>query len=218
MSVAENLHEVLKTISETNANHEPTLVAVSKTVPAAVAMEAYEAGQRHFGENRIPSLEEKIENMPTDIHWHFIGRIQSNKIRRIVQLATWIHSIDSISHLEKIERAAADEGKTPKVLIQVNTSGEESKTGFDCQSVDEIVPIIKSCQNAQVVGLMTMAPFTEDEDILRDTFHKLRATRDRLETEFGLTLPELSMGMSNDYPIAIEEGATLVRVGSSIFA
>lgn len=194
------------------------LVAVSKTVPSETIKVAYDAGQRIFGENRIDVLASKVEVLPTDIEWHFIGNLQSRKLRQIIQNSSWIHSVDTLDKIGKIDRICGEENKPVKFLIQVNVSGEEAKHGFTPSNAREAIERALKCENATCCGLMTMAPFVGDEDELREVFAGLRKLRDELEIGLDCKLPELSMGMSNDYEIALQEGATMIRVGSSIFA
>lgn len=185
---------------------EVTLVAVTKTATVDQIMEVYDAGHRDFGENRLQDALPKMLQLPEDIHWHFIGHLQTNKVAKVVSYFDKIHSVDSIHLAEKI---ASQEIKRP-VLLEVNVSGEESKHGF---STDELLRQFDSIQrlDLQVEGLMTMAPFDAEESVVRNCFRRLRELRDQLG------LKELSMGMTQDWRIAIEEGATFVRIGSAIF-
>lgn len=193
------------------------VVAVSKTISADVILDTYELGQRIFGENRIDVLKEKVKQLPEDIEWHFIGNIQSRKINDIVGCSSMIHSVGEMDKIEKIDAAAMAQNKTVKFLIQVNISQEEVKSGFTSSSAAEAVKVALTCQKSVCVGLMTMAPFGAQTQELHKIFSELRILRDELSLEFDCSLPELSMGMSNDYEIALQEGATLVRVGSAIF-
>ncbi len=194
-----------------------TLVAVSKTFPAADIQAAYEAGQTIFGENRIQELTEKVPALPADIQWHMIGHLQSNKAGKAVELADYIHSVDTVKLLNRLDRFADELNKSPKLLLEINVSGEASKFGVEDREIMELANAAAACENACVVGLMTMAPFGVSESELRAVFSGLRKLRDRLENETGMKLPELSMGMSGDFEAAIKEGATFVRVGSAIF-
>lgn len=215
-----DLQTSLKAVQDTIGNQHPSpvrLVAVSKTVSAEVIKETYNLGQRLFGENRIDVLKEKVETLPADIEWHFIGNIQSRKINDIVACSSMIHSVGSIDQIKKIDSVAIAQHKAVKFLIQVNISLEEVKSGFTSTAAFDAIKIAMQCKKAVCVGLMTMAPFGANEDDLHDIFSKLRMLRDELALEFDCELTELSMGMSNDYQIALEEGATLVRVGSAIF-
>lgn len=217
-NIAGKIEKLNQSISEFGQVKNARLVAVSKTVSAEVIKTAYDAGQRVFGENRIDVLAPKVEALPKDIEWHFIGNLQSRKLRQIIQNSSWIHSVDALDKITKIDRICGEENKPVKFLIQVNVSGEEAKHGFTPESALEAIKTALNCENAECVGLMTMAPFVGDEDELREVFRNLRTLRDELETELNCKLPELSMGMSNDYEIALQEGATMIRVGSSIFA
>ena len=194
------------------------LLAVSKTFPLSDILEAHEAGQLEFGENRVQELETKVPNGTPDIIWHLIGHLQSNKAEKAVELAEYIHSVDSVKLLNKINAAAAKRGKIQKILLEVNVSGEESKFGLSgWDALREAAEHALGLSSVKLLGLMTMAPLDADDSVLHATFGGLREFRDRLEREFSVTLPELSMGMSHDYPVAISEGATIVRVGTAIF-
>ncbi|MBO4632937.1 MAG: YggS family pyridoxal phosphate-dependent enzyme [Lentisphaeria bacterium] len=197
---------------------EVRLLAVSKTFPAADIRTVFEAGQVCFGENKVQELQSKIPMLPKEIEWHLIGHLQSNKVVKAVECASWIHSVDSIRLAEKIGAAAEKLNKEIRILLEVNISGEESKFGLhafdDTASAAEAV--LKQTK-LRFCGLMTMAEPGVSELRLRSTFAGLRSLRDRLETEFRVKLPELSMGMTADFREAILEGATIVRIGSAIF-
>ena len=190
------------------------LIAVSKTFPPECVMEAYGFGQRAFGENRVQELSEKAPKLPKDIEWHLIGHLQANKVRAALEHASWIHSVDSLSLLQRVERIAAELGVTPKVLLEVNVSGEESKSGLRPQDVPAV---LDGCPSKLLAGFMTVAPFGASETELHGIFGGLRELRDSMEARSGLKLPELSMGMSGDFEIALAEGATIIRVGTAIF-
>lgn len=194
------------------------LVAVTKTRPPAMIKEAYRAGIRDFGENRIQDLADKVPLLPADIEWHFIGHLQRNKVRSAVRLATWIDSVDSLELLERIERIAGEEGCSPRILLQVNISGEASKSGLEPEDCEAVLGFARDCRNLLCQGLMTMAPDRVEVARLRQIFGGLRKLRDDLSQRLAIDLPELSMGMSGDYETAIREGATMVRLGSAIFA
>ncbi len=220
--IQENLTKIREQIASAakNAGRDPQsvkLVAVSKTFPAEAVQSAYDAGQRLFGENKVQDLAFKNAALEKDIEWHMIGHLQSNKARLAVENADYIHAVDSLKLLKRIDRIAGELGRSPKVLLEINVSGEESKFGTDVKSVVELAQAAARCENITVVGLMTMAPFGVPEDELRFVFSSLRKLRDDLQNKLGLELPELSMGMSGDFEIAIEEGATMVRIGTSIF-
>jgi PLP dependent protein len=193
------------------------LIAVSKTFPAEAVQSAYDAGQRLFGENKVQDMALKNAALAKDIEWHMIGHLQSNKVKLAIENADYIHAVDSVKLLKRVDRLAGELGRSPKVLLEINISGEESKFGADAELVKKLAQAAIQCENITVAGLMTMAPFGVPEEELRFVFSSLRKLRDNLQTEFGLDLPELSMGMSGDFEIAIEEGATMVRVGTSIF-
>ena len=191
------------------------LVAVSKTKPAEVVLEAAEAGQIVFGENRIQEAQAKIPLCPGNLQWHLIGHLQSNKARIAASgIFRMIHSVDS----EKLLRALDGYAAIPlPVLIQVNVSGESSKEGCAPEEAAALIAAANRCSKVEVHGLMTIPPFTPDPEKARIHFSNLRKLRDRLQQETGTPLPELSMGMSHDFEIAIEEGATYIRIGSDIF-
>lgn len=223
IQLQENLERVRANVAAAaeKAGRDPRsvrLLAVSKTFPLSDILEAHEAGQLEFGENRVQELETKVPNGTSDIIWHLIGHLQSNKAEKAVELAEYIHSVDSVKLLNKINSAAAKRGKIQKILLEVNVSGEESKFGLSgWDALRETAEHALGLANIQLLGLMTMAPLDADDSVLHATFGGLREFRDRLEREFSVTLPELSMGMSHDYPVAIAEGATIVRVGTAIF-
>ena len=196
---------------------EVRLIAVSKTVTEAHVRAAYALGHRAFGENRVQELKGKAASLPPDCEWHLIGHLQRNKVRDAVRDASWIHSVDSVSLLQRIERIAGEEGCRPLVLIQTNVSGEETKQGVPVTGVYELVETALSCTNLECRGLMTMAPYGAAEDELRRIFRAVRQLRDDLAPRFGTSLPELSMGMSGDYETAVHEGATMVRIGTAVF-
>ena len=222
-AIAQNLAEVRKAIADearkaARKDDSVRLLAVSKTFPAEDVKEAYDAGQRMFGENRVQELEAKAPLLPADIEWHLIGHLQSNKAAKAVEYASWIHSVDSEKLLERIAKAAEQRGKVMNILLEVNISGEESKFGLrDYEEIRSIASSALQMPNIRLQGLMTMAEFDATETRLHETFAGLRAMRDRLEKELDIALPELSMGMSSDYPAAIDEGATIVRIGTAIF-
>ncbi len=193
------------------------LLAVSKTVGVAGIQEAYDAGQRCFGENRVQELAEKAPQLPSAIEWHLIGHLHRNKVRPAVAVAAWVHSVDSVALLERIDRIAAEEGAQPIVLLEINLSGEEAKHGIKRAEAPRLLEAALQTECVDCRGLMTMAPYGAPETVLRHVFSGLRELRDQLATEFGVPLPELSMGMSDDFPTAIAEGATIVRIGSAIF-
>ena len=199
------------------AADEVRLVAVSKTHGPDRVREAAECGVTVFGENRVQEAGVKIPMCPGRLTWHLVGHLQSNKARPAARLFDMIHSIDSLKLLEAVERACHDEGKRMPVCIEVNVSGESSKFGLPPEKVPELLSAADRLQNVQIAGLMTMPPLTEDIEKARPHFRRLRELRDAWRAETGLPLDELSMGMSHDFEIAIEEGATLIRVGTALF-
>ncbi len=211
MSIAENLKAVQA------ATAPATLVAVSKTWPAESVKEAYDAGQRIFGENKVQEILEKAPVLPSDIEWHLIGHLQKNKIRKVLPHCAMIHSVDSLALAGQISRIAGELEIVSSILLQVNISDDEAKFGFTAEMLREAFAEIKSLPHLSVEGLMTVPRFDPDPEEVRPAFAALRSLRDDLASEHGLTLPHLSMGMSHDAKVAVEEGATLVRVGSSIF-
>ena len=195
-----------------------SLIAVSKRIPQPLVMDAYIHGHKCFGENRVQDALTRLENITEpDIQWHFIGNIQKNKVRKVVGRFDLLHAVDSIKLAERISTVATEMNLVQPVLLEVNASEEEQKHGF---SIDEVVETVKLCSTLPGIdlqGLMTMAKFGATEEELRTTFAKLRCLRDESLKAINHDLPHLSMGMSGDYTIAIEEGATLIRVGTSIF-
>ncbi len=193
------------------------LVAVSKTYPPAVIQEAWNAGQHVFGENRVQDALPKIAELPAEAEWHFIGHLQSNKIRKALPAFTLIHGVDNLELAQQINRIAGEMGLTAKILLEINVSGESSKFGFSPTDLRQNLEGLLCLPNIRINGLMTMAPYSEDPETARPVFSKLRILRDELAAQSGQALPELSMGMSGDFEVGIEEGATIVRIGSSIF-
>jgi pyridoxal phosphate enzyme (YggS family) len=194
-----------------------TLVAVSKTYPVETVMQAYEAGQRIFGENKVQEMTEKYEQMPKDIQWHLIGHLQTNKVKYIAPFVTLIHSVDSLKLLKEINRQAKKNGRVIDCLLQIYIADEETKFGFDeleCRSMLSSEEF-REMKNIRIRGLMGMASNTSDENRIRTEFRNLRTFFDSLKKSMQLDI--LSMGMSGDMKLAIEEGSTMVRIGSSIF-
>ena len=212
MSIQENL----KTIEATIPAHV-TLVAVSKTKPVEDLQEAYVAGMREFGENKIQEMCDKYEILPKDIRWHMIGHVQTNKVKYMAPFVHLIHGVDSLKLLKEIHKQAEKNNRVIDVLLQQFIADEETKFGLDQEEIQQIMQEeIQHLPNVRVVGLMGMATFTEDENQIREEFRSLKSNFDSLKNNFeNLTI--LSMGMSGDYQIAIEEGSTMVRIGSSIF-
>ena len=202
---------------------EVTLVAVSKTHPAALVREAAAAGLKDFGENRVQEAEAKIAELKAeapDLRWHLIGNLQPNKARRAARLFDLIHSVDSAALVTRLERICSEEGRDSLgVLVQVDLAGEETKSGAREEELPAVFEALKACARVRCRGLMALPPFFEDAEQVRPFFQRLRNLRDewRARGAFGKEAGELSMGMSHDYEVAVEEGATLVRVGTAIF-
>jgi PLP dependent protein len=220
--IAANLEKVRTTIAEAEKKSGRTagcveLVAVTKTHSAEVVQRAVAAGQLLFGENRVQEAKAKIPELPSKLRWHLIGHLQSNKARLALTLFEMIHGVDSIDLLQHLNRVAEDVGVFPRVLLQVNVAGESSKFGFPPQKLLSEIESIVQIDRVQIEGLMTIPPLAASPEHSRKYFVQLRELRDRLEREFKFPLPHLSMGMTADYGVAIEEGATLVRVGTAIF-
>lgn len=218
MNIAENLSQIKSTLPP-----HVTLVAVSKTKPVADLMEAYNAGQRIFGENKIQEMTEKWEQMPKDIQWHMIGHVQSNKVKYMIPYVSLIHGVDSLKLLKEINRLAAKWRKKVDCLLQIHIAEEDSKFGLDEKELDEILKQVQndneSFSNIRIVGLMGMATFTENQAQIKREFLHLKSIFDQykqLQTS-NFKLETLSMGMSGDYQLAIECGSTMIRIGSSIF-
>lgn len=216
MSIAKNLSQIKSSLPS-----HVTLVAVSKTKPIADLMEAYNAGQRIFGENKIQEMTEKWEQMPKDIQWHMIGHVQSNKVKYMIPYVSLIHGVDSMKLLKEINRLAAKWKRTVDCLLQIHIAEEDTKFGLDEQELNEILQSeeLNTFENIRIVGLMGMATFTENQEQIKREFLHLKSIFDKhsqLNTD-NCQLTTLSMGMSGDYQLAIECGSTMVRIGSSIF-
>lgn len=221
----ENLEEVEEKIAKAceragRAREEVTLIAVSKTKPVEMLQEIYDEGIRDFGENKVQELTEKYEVMPKDMKWHMIGHLQRNKVKYIVDKVTLIHSVDSLRLAETISREAEKKGVTVPILIEVNIAGEETKFGLS--SKEEVISLteqIAALPNLSVKGLMTVAPPSKDPEENRPFFREIRQLSVDITNKNidNVSMEILSMGMTNDYTVAIEEGATMVRVGTGIF-
>ena len=212
-------HETIATAAR-RAGRAPDsvrLVAVSKTQPAEAIVTAAATGQRIFGENRVQEAREKIPACPPGLEWHLIGHLQKNKVRQALSLFSFLHSIDSEALAAAIDRIAGETGKKVAGLLEVNVAREGTKHGFTPAQLREAFPALAALPHLRIRGLMTMAPYNENPEAARPVFRALRALRDELQSAHGSALPELSIGMSGDFEPAIEEGATLVRLGSSIF-
>ena len=219
MEVKQNLETIKKEINEHIAKSEtstiPDVIAVTKYVTIDRAKEAYEAGLRHFGENRLKGFLEKKEALPDDVTMHFIGSLQSRKVKEVINDIDYLHALDRLSLAKEINKRA---DHVISCFVQVNVSGEESKHGIALDEVNDFIQQLQQYSNIKIVGLMTMAPYTEDNDYIRQLFEQLRLKRNEIKNlkldyapcEF------LSMGMSNDYQIAVEEGASFIRIGTKL--
>lgn len=196
---------------------ELVIIAASKYTDAIGIQEAYDAGLRNFGENRIQDAIVKMQSLPEEISWHMIGHLQSNKVAKAVGAFELIHSVDSEELAIKISRTAAELGVIQSILLEVNTSGELSKFGLSIPSAKDCFRKIFGLGNLNLLGFMTMAALSEDEREIRASFRALRVLRNELQDELGIVIPVLSMGMTNDWRIAVEEGATHLRIGSAFF-
>ncbi|MBA3833074.1 MAG: YggS family pyridoxal phosphate-dependent enzyme [Chthoniobacterales bacterium] len=220
--VADNLDRVRQEIASAAAKasrpvDEIELVAVSKKQDAEKIRATGEAGQMLFGESRVQEARVKIPLLPSRLRWHFIGHLQKNKIRHALPLFELFHGIDSLALAQDMDRVAEEEGTRPRVLLEVNVAGEASKHGFTPEALRRDLEVALSLGRLTIEGLMTIPPLAPEAEASRRYFAALRELRDELETEFNVKLPQLSMGMSGDFAVAIEEGATLVRVGTAIF-
>jgi PLP dependent protein len=220
--IAENLERVRERVAHAAAKSgrsvdDIELVAITKTHPADKVHEAIEAGQTLFGESRVQEARAKIPELPSNLRWHFVGHLQKNKIRHALPLFEMIHSVDSLGLAQEVNRIAEEEGMHPRILLEVNVAGEGSKFGFAPDKLREQMEEVLALPRLSILGLMTIPPLAEEVKVSRKYFVQLRELRDRLQTAFRVDLAHLSMGMTQDYPIAVEEGATLVRVGTAIF-
>jgi pyridoxal phosphate enzyme (YggS family) len=211
--MSSTIHSRLETIKSSTKGRQCTLVAVSKTKPNEVIMEAYEAGQRDFGENKVQDLVAKAEALPTDIKWHMIGHLQRNKVKYIVPFVHLIHGIDSEKLLKEINKEAAKINRTVNGLLQVHIAKEDTKFGFSAEELNELASNdgLSKYPNVKVQGLMGMATFTDNKDQVAEEFSSLKAQFDRYNWD------TLSMGMSGDYLVALEQGSNMIRVGTAIF-
>ena len=220
----DNYNEVKRNVEEAckkagRDTSEVTLIAVSKTKPVSDIQVIYDAGQREFGENKVQELDDKIPVLPDDIKWHLIGHLQTNKVKYIVDKVALIHSVDSVKLAETINKEAIKKGVKANILIEVNVAEEESKFGVKCDEVLPLVQKISSLEAVHICGLMTIAPFVADPEENRPVFAKLKQLSVDIDSKNidNVSMVVLSMGMTNDYKVAIEEGATHVRVGTAIF-
>jgi pyridoxal phosphate enzyme (YggS family) len=222
MDIAENLERVCEQITQAAAKagravDEIELVAITKTHPAEKVREAVEAGHTLFGESRVQEARAKIPKLPSNLRWHFVGHLQKNKIRHALPLFELFHSVDSLALAQEMSRIAAEEGMHPRALLEINVAGEGSKFGFKAETLRAEMESLLAMPRLSIEGLMCIPPLAEEPEASRKFFVQLRELRDSLENEFDVKIPHLSMGMTNDFPIAVQEGATLVRVGTAIF-
>ena len=220
--IAANLEVIRERIAQAltksgRSSDDVQLIAVSKKQDAEKVRAALDVGQVIFGESRVQEARVKIPLLPAATRWHFIGHLQKNKIRPALPLFELFHSVDSLALAQDMQRIANEEGVRPRVLLEVNVAGEGSKIGFAPDTLRAQMQSLLELSRLEIEGLMTIPPLAPDAEDSRRYFVQLRELRDGLEQEFGVRLPQLSMGMSNDYALAIEEGATLVRVGTAIF-
>lgn len=212
MSVSENLKSLKSKLPE-----EVSLVAISKTKPISALMEAYNAGQRIFGENKIQEMVSKWQEMPDDVEWHMVGHVQRNKVKDMAPFVSVIHAVDRLRLLREINKEAKKNDRSIDCLLQIKIAEEDSKFGMDEKTAIEILTSddFKSFKNVRIIGLMGMATFTDNEEQISNEFGKLKRIYDSLKEDYNFST--LSMGMSGDFPIAIENGSNMVRVGSAIF-
>lgn len=220
--VSENLKRVKERIAAAceSVGRDPAevkIVAVTKTHPPEVIREAVKAGINIIGENRVQEAEEKYNEIEARVEWHMVGHLQRNKVRKALSIFSMIESLDSLRLALEIKKESAKRGQITPCLIEVNTSGEETKFGVAPRELAELVTEVLKLEHIKLVGLMTLGPLTEEEDRIRRSFVQLRELRDRVENIFGCYLPHLSMGMSEDFEIAVQEGATMVRLGRVLF-
>ena len=219
-----NLEHVRKRIGEAcdrsgRDRESVTLISVSKTKPLSMLMEAYEAGSRDFGENKVQEILDKLPGMPEDVRWHMIGHLQRNKVKYIVGKVHMIHSVDSLRLAEEISKEAVKQKTEVNILLEVNAAGEESKFGVTLEETENLVLAVSKLPGIHICGLMTIAPFVENAEDNRQYFRKIRQLSVDIERKNidNVSMNVLSMGMTGDYSVAVEEGATYVRVGTAIF-
>jgi len=215
--VEENIRQACKRVGR--SREEITLIAVTKTQPTSIILEAYHEGIRDFGENKVQELVDKIDHLPEDIRWHMIGHLQRNKVKQVVGRAKLIHSVDSLRLAEAIDQESAKRGLVSDILLEVNIGEEESKFGLKIKETLPLIEKISTFKHIKVNGLMTMGFFSDNPETNREIFVDLKKLSVDIEEEKidNITMRVLSMGMTNDYQVAIEEGATIVRVGTGIF-
>ena len=217
----ETIRDNLLRIREEIEPCKPRIIAVTKYFGQDAIIRAYEAGIRDFGESRAVEACEKISLLPMEIRqnstFHFIGHLQTNKVKLVIKTFDYIHSVDSLKLAQCISQHAKEVGKTQKILLQVNNANEEQKFGFSKNTLFEVFQQIQKLDNIEVVGVMNMAPLGEDESELNRLFSEIRQIKDELNTRFGCDLKEISMGMSQDYKIAAQQGSTMLRIGRKLF-
>ena len=209
MSIADQLVNIKSALPK-----RVTLVAVSKTKPNADILAAYSSGQRVFGENKVQELVKKEEELPKDIQWHMIGHLQRNKVKFIAPFVTLIHGVDNLKLLQEIDKRGKQNNRKIDCLLQVYIAKEDTKFGFEINEVKEVLLATSSFKNISIIGLMGMATFTDNNNQIKEEFESLKTVFDSIKND---NITTLSMGMSGDYPLAIEQGSTMVRVGSAIF-
>ncbi len=224
MEVRENLHKVQRQIQEACSTggrdpREVTLIAVGKTKPVEMLLDAYQGGARDFGENKVQEMISKIPQMPQDVRWHMIGHLQTNKVRQVVGRTCLIHSVDSLRLAREIEKESEKQNLVTNILLEVNVAREESKYGFFLDEVEEALYSMGDLSHIKVCGLMTIAPFVSNAEENRAVFRKLYQFYVDMKTKNidNMNMSILSMGMTGDFQVAVEEGATMVRVGTGIF-
>ena len=217
----ETIKKNLLQIQEEIAPYRPNIIAVTKYFDENAIIEAYNAGLRNFGESRVIEASKKINNLPQEIRknsiFHFIGHLQTNKVKKAIEIFDYIHSVDSVKLAEKISEEAGEIGKVQKILVQINNAGEEQKFGFSKDEIFDVFARIIKLKNLEIKGVMNMAPLGAPDDELTKLFREIREIRDNLEKKFDCKLNDISMGMSQDYKIAAREGSTMLRIGRKLF-
>jgi len=217
----ETIRDNLLQIQEEIVPCKPRIIAVTKYFDEEAIISAYKAGIRDFGESRVIEASAKIENLPTEVKenstFHFIGHLQTNKVKQAIKIFEYIHSVDSLKLAQSISQHTLEIGKVQKILIQINNANEEQKFGFSKEEIFEYFEQIKNLEGIKVVGVMNMAPFGIDKEAIRKLFSEITQIRNTLEEEFNCKLGEISMGMSQDYKIAAQTGSTMLRIGRKLF-
>lgn len=217
----ETIKKNLLQIQEDIAPYRPNIIAVTKYFDENAIIEAYNAGLRNFGESRVIEASKKINNLPQEIRknsiFHFIGHLQTNKVKKAIEIFDYIHSVDSVKLAEKISEEAGEIGKVQKILVQINNAGEEQKFGFSKDEIFDVFARIIKLKNLEIKGVMNMAPLGAPDNELTKLFREIREIRDNLEKKFDCKLNDISMGMSQDYKIAAREGSTMLRIGRKLF-